>query len=89
MRERIIAGIRDAGVVGAGGAGLPTHVKADASVDTSVTGGPGWSSSTTAAPTSPGDVMRSAVASDPRSEPRPTTTVDSAGTVTSAVDAGE
>ena len=39
MRERIIAGIRDAGVVGAGGAGLPTHVKADASVDTVLVNG--------------------------------------------------
>ncbi len=39
MRERIIASIRDAGVVGAGGAGLPTHVKADATVDTVLVNG--------------------------------------------------
>ena len=39
MRERIIEKIRAAGVVGAGGAGLPTHVKADAKVDTVLVNG--------------------------------------------------
>lgn len=34
MRTQIIEKIRNNGVVGAGGAGLPTHIKADASVDT-------------------------------------------------------
>jgi Na+-translocating ferredoxin:NAD+ oxidoreductase RnfC subunit len=33
MREQIIEKIREAGVVGAGGAGLPTYVKAGATVD--------------------------------------------------------
>ncbi|QGY41887.1 electron transport complex protein RnfC [Pseudodesulfovibrio cashew] len=33
MREQIIEKIREAGVVGAGGAGLPTHVKAGATVE--------------------------------------------------------
>lgn len=39
MREQIIDVIKKAGVVGAGGAGLPTHVKADASVDTVLVNG--------------------------------------------------
>ncbi|WP_413778258.1 4Fe-4S dicluster domain-containing protein [Anaeroselena agilis] len=39
MREEIIAAVRDAGVVGAGGAGFPTHVKIDARVDTVVANG--------------------------------------------------
>ena len=34
MGNQIVDRIREAGVVGAGGAGLPTHVKADATVDT-------------------------------------------------------
>ncbi len=39
MKQRIVEKIRDAGVVGAGGAGLPSHVKADASVDTVLVNG--------------------------------------------------
>lgn len=39
MKERILEKIRAAGVVGAGGAGLPTHVKADAAVDTVLVNG--------------------------------------------------
>lgn len=34
MKAQILSKIKEAGVVGAGGAGLPTHVKADANVDT-------------------------------------------------------
>ncbi len=39
MAHAIVEKIREAGVVGAGGAGLPTHVKADASVDTVLVNG--------------------------------------------------
>lgn len=39
MKQRIIEKIREAGVVGAGGAGLPAHVKADAAVDTVLVNG--------------------------------------------------
>lgn len=39
MKTQIIEYIRNAGVVGAGGAGLPTHVKADATVDTVLVNG--------------------------------------------------
>lgn len=39
MKEQIVTRIKEAGVVGAGGAGLPTHVKADASVDTVLVNG--------------------------------------------------
>lgn len=39
MGNHIIDKIREAGVVGAGGAGLPTHVKADATVDTVLVNG--------------------------------------------------
>lgn len=39
MRTQIIEKIRQAGVVGAGGAGLPAHVKADATVDTVLVNG--------------------------------------------------
>lgn len=39
MKTAIIEKIRAAGVVGAGGAGLPAHVKADASVDTVLVNG--------------------------------------------------
>ena len=39
MRQHIIDAIRAAGVVGAGGAGLPTHIKADARVDTVLVNG--------------------------------------------------
>ena len=39
MRERIVEKIRNAGVVGAGGAGFPTHVKVDAAVDTVLVNG--------------------------------------------------
>lgn len=39
MKMQIIEYIRNAGVVGAGGAGLPTHVKADAKVDTVLVNG--------------------------------------------------
>ncbi|MDO5536128.1 MAG: SLBB domain-containing protein [Desulfovibrionaceae bacterium] len=39
MGNHIIDKIRAAGVVGAGGAGLPTHVKADATVDTVLVNG--------------------------------------------------
>lgn len=39
MKERIVEKIRLAGVVGAGGAGFPTHVKANATVDTVLVNG--------------------------------------------------
>jgi Na+-translocating ferredoxin:NAD+ oxidoreductase RnfC subunit len=39
MREQIIAKIREAGVVGAGGAGFPTHVKVAAAADTVIVNG--------------------------------------------------
>ena len=39
MGKPIVESIRAAGVVGAGGAGLPSHVKADASVDTVLVNG--------------------------------------------------
>lgn len=39
MKATILEKIRNAGVVGAGGAGLPMHVKADASVDTVLVNG--------------------------------------------------
>ena len=39
MAHPIVDKIREAGVVGAGGAGLPTHVKADAQVDTVLVNG--------------------------------------------------
>lgn len=39
MGNQIVDKIREAGVVGAGGAGLPTHVKADATVDTVLVNG--------------------------------------------------
>ncbi len=39
VKQQIIEAVRNAGVVGAGGAGLPTHVKADASVDTVLVNG--------------------------------------------------
>ena len=39
MGNQIVDNIREAGVVGAGGAGLPTHVKADATVDTVLVNG--------------------------------------------------
>ncbi len=39
MRDRVIAQVRDAGIVGAGGAGFPTHVKLDAQVDTIIVNG--------------------------------------------------
>lgn len=39
MRARIVEKIRNAGVVGAGGAGFPTHAKADATVDTVLVNG--------------------------------------------------
>lgn len=39
MRESIVEHIRNAGVVGAGGAGFPTHVKVNASVDTVLVNG--------------------------------------------------
>ena len=39
MGNQIVEAIRQAGVVGAGGAGLPTHVKADASVGTVLVNG--------------------------------------------------
>lgn len=39
MKEQILAKIRESGVVGAGGAGLPTHVKANASVETVLVNG--------------------------------------------------
>ncbi len=38
-RENIIAAVREAGVVGAGGAGFPTHVKLQARVDTLIANG--------------------------------------------------
>ena len=39
MKEQIVEKIRNAGVVGAGGAGLPTHVKAAATVETVLVNG--------------------------------------------------
>lgn len=39
MREEIILAVKAAGVVGAGGAGFPTHVKINASVDTVIVNG--------------------------------------------------
>ena len=39
MANTIVDAIRSAGVVGAGGAGFPTHVKADAKVDTVLVNG--------------------------------------------------
>lgn len=39
MKEIIVGKIRDAGIVGAGGAGFPTHVKVSASVDTVLVNG--------------------------------------------------
>lgn len=39
MNAQIVEKIRDAGVVGAGGAGFPTHVKVNASVDTVLVNG--------------------------------------------------
>ncbi|QJW46228.1 electron transport complex protein RnfC [bacterium BFN5] len=39
MREEIIAAVRAAGVVGAGGAGFPTHTKINASVDVVIANG--------------------------------------------------
>ena len=39
MREEIIAAVKAAGVVGAGGAGFPTHVKINAAVDTVIVNG--------------------------------------------------
>ena len=39
MQDQIVAKIKDAGVVGAGGAGLPTHVKAGATVHTVLVNG--------------------------------------------------
>lgn len=39
MTKQIVEKIRNAGVVGAGGAGLPTHIKADAAVDTVLVNG--------------------------------------------------
>ncbi len=39
MRENIVAKVKEAGVVGAGGAGFPTHVKVDATVDTVIVNG--------------------------------------------------
>ncbi|HMM21115.1 MAG TPA: SLBB domain-containing protein [Selenomonadales bacterium] len=39
MQEEIIAAVREAGVVGAGGAGFPTHVKINAKVDVVIANG--------------------------------------------------
>ncbi|VBB05307.1 alpha-helical ferredoxin [Lucifera butyrica] len=39
MRDEIIAAVKAAGVVGAGGAGFPTHVKINAGVDTVIANG--------------------------------------------------
>ncbi len=39
MKEQTIEKIKNAGVVGAGGAGLPTHIKANATVDTVLVNG--------------------------------------------------
>ena len=39
MNEDIINIIKNAGVVGGGGAGLPTHIKADTTVDTVLVNG--------------------------------------------------
>ncbi|MBC8015053.1 MAG: SLBB domain-containing protein [Sporomusaceae bacterium] len=39
MRDEIVAAVKAAGVVGAGGAGFPTHIKIDATVDTVIANG--------------------------------------------------
>ena len=39
MQQEIIAAVRDAGVIGAGGAGFPTHVKINAKVDVVIANG--------------------------------------------------
>ena len=39
MREEIVAAVKAAGVVGAGGAGFPTHIKIDAQVDVVIANG--------------------------------------------------
>jgi Na+-translocating ferredoxin:NAD+ oxidoreductase RnfC subunit len=39
LQQEIIAAVRDAGVVGAGGAGFPTHIKLNAMVDTVIANG--------------------------------------------------
>ncbi|MGL5514043.1 MAG: SLBB domain-containing protein, partial [Sporomusa sp.] len=39
MREEVIAAVKAAGVVGAGGAGFPTHIKINAAVDTVIVNG--------------------------------------------------
>lgn len=39
LRQEVIAAVREAGVVGAGGAGFPTHVKLSAKVDTVIANG--------------------------------------------------
>jgi Na+-translocating ferredoxin:NAD+ oxidoreductase RnfC subunit len=39
MRDEIVAAVKAAGVVGAGGAGFPTHVKINASVETVIVNG--------------------------------------------------
>jgi Na+-translocating ferredoxin:NAD+ oxidoreductase RnfC subunit len=39
MREEIIKKVKNAGIVGAGGAGFPTHVKIDSNVDTVIVNG--------------------------------------------------
>jgi len=39
MREEIVAAVKAAGVVGAGGAGFPTHIKIDAKVDLVIANG--------------------------------------------------
>ncbi|MBC8263407.1 MAG: hypothetical protein H8E47_04705, partial [Anaerolineales bacterium] len=39
MTEQIVQKVKDAGVVGAGGAGFPTHVKIAAQVDTVIANG--------------------------------------------------
>ena len=39
MKEQTIEKIKAAGVVGAGGAGLPTHIKTNATVDTVLVNG--------------------------------------------------
>ena len=39
MRDKIVAAIKAAGVVGAGGAGFPTHVKVNADADSVIVNG--------------------------------------------------
>lgn len=39
MRDKIVAAVKEAGIVGAGGAGFPTHIKVNADADTIIVNG--------------------------------------------------